>query len=198
MITMAYTCDLGPGQSLYLENNGEQTAIVLSSSGMGQQQQSTNQFITGTWTAPPELYQAQQSIVIKLQTAQGTHYLQLQGNQLSVISQAPSLDHAQPIPMTAGASASSNSQPSITPMPPMAPLHPMKPMKMGDMEMHAQPMEMRMGNMTLRMNDSSAGDNRQATSHSTTQSKTNFCSQCGTPVQPHDRFCANCGHRLQS
>ncbi len=56
---------------------------------------------------------------------------------------------------------------------------PMPPMQMGNMP----PMVMRMGNMELNMG--------------ATAQRQRFCSQCGTPVKPTDKFCANCGNKLE-
>lgn len=189
---MAYTCELGSGQRIYLENVGEQTAITLAAGSAGQQQQSGSQFTTGPWTAPPELFRTQQGVVIKLTTAQGTHHLQLQGNQLGMMSQSPSLGNAQQMQMSSDVSMPGNSMPPMQPMQPMQPMEPMQPMppmKMGNMEMNANPMQMRMGNMEMQMGN--------AASSASSTGKAKFCSQCGTPVQPSDRFCANCGHQLQ-
>lgn len=61
---------------------------------------------------------------------------------------------------------------------------PFAPMQMGNMQMKMQPMVMRMGEMELNMN--------------TTASKQQFCTQCGTLVKPTDKFCASCGHKLES
>ena len=57
-----------------------------------------------------------------------------------------------------------------------------KPMQMGNMQMNMQPMSMKMGSMELNM-DATASQKR-------------FCTECGTPVKPTDKFCASCGHKL--
>jgi predicted amidophosphoribosyltransferase len=49
-------------------------------------------------------------------------------------------------------------------------------------------MQMKMGNMEMKMGDSSSDRSQQSGRH--------FCSQCGAAVKPDDRFCANCGHHL--
>ena len=205
---MAYTCELGSGQRIYLENVGEQTAVTLASSSAGQQQQSGSQFTTGTWTTPPELFRTPQGVVIKLTTAQGTHHLQLQGNQLGMMSQSPTLGNAQQMQMSSGVAMPGNAMPPMgatqpmspmQPMEPMQPMQPMQPMKMGNMEMNANPMQMRMGNMEMQMGNaasSSAASSSAASSGAASPGKAKFCSQCGTAVQSGDRFCANCGHQL--
>ena len=58
-----------------------------------------------------------------------------------------------------------------------------KPMQMGNMQMNMQPMSMKMGSMELNM-DATASQKR-------------FCTECGTPVKPTDKFCASCGHKLE-
>ncbi|NEQ46278.1 MAG: zinc ribbon domain-containing protein [Leptolyngbya sp. SIOISBB] len=199
---MAYTCELGSGQRLYLDNVGEQTAVTLASSSAGQQQQSGSQFATGAWTAPPEMFRTPQGVVIKLTTTQGMHHLQLQGSQLGVMSQSPALGNAQQMQMSSGVAMPGTAMPPMEPMQPMQPMQPMtpmepmqpmQPMKMGDMEMNANPMQMRMGNMEMQMGSAAASS---IASGSSTAGKAKFCSQCGTPVKPSDRFCANCGHQL--
>jgi len=32
----------------------------------------------------------------------------------------------------------------------------------------------------------------------TTTTQKRFCTECGTPVKPTDKFCASCGHKLES
>ena len=190
---MAYTCELGSGQRIYLDNIGEQTTITLASSGVGQQQQSGSQFMTGAWTSPPELYRTPQGVVVKLTTALGIHHLQVQGNQLGVMSGSPSLSNAQQMQMSSGVSMPGSAMPPMQPMQPMQPMPPMQPMqsmppmKMDDMEMNMNPMQMRMGNMEMQMGNTANRPSNQA----------KFCSQCGSPVQLSDRFCSNCGYQLQ-
>ena len=58
-----------------------------------------------------------------------------------------------------------------------------KPMQIGNMQMNMQPMSMKMGSMELNM-DATASQKR-------------FCTECGTPVKPTDKFCASCGHKLE-
>ena len=182
---MAYTCELSPGQRLHVDNIGEQTVVTLSSGSAGQQQQSTSRFTTGAWVQPPQMFGTEQGLIIQLTTAQGVQHLQLQGTQMSWMAGNPTLSNAQLMPMNTVSSTAGSSMPPMQPMQPMKPMQPMQPMKMGNMEMNANPMEMRMGNMEMRMGNMN-GD----------APKPKFCTQCGTPVKPNDRFCANCGHQL--
>ncbi|MEM0981770.1 MAG: zinc ribbon domain-containing protein, partial [Cyanobacteria bacterium P01_H01_bin.58] len=204
--TMAYTCEFSPGQRIYLDNVGEQTIVTLMSSSAGQQQQSGSQFTTGLWTTPPELFRIEQGVVVKLTTAQGERYLQLQGMQLGWMTHSPNLGHAQSMQMSAEVAMPGTNMPPmqpmspmgstppmqpmqpmtpVQPMQPMKPMQPMQPMKMGNMEMNMNPMQMRMGNMEMSLGNDAGS-----------VAKPKFCSQCGTPVQPSDRFCAHCGHQL--
>ena len=179
---MAYTCELGPGQRLYLDNVGGQTTVTMLSGNAGQQQQSSSQFTTGVWTAPPEMFVTPQGFVIKLTTAQGVQHLQVQGTQFGWITGNPLLDQAQQVPMSTVSSTSQTVQP----------MQPMQPMKMGNMQMNMNPMQMRMGNMAMQIGTSS----NDAENNAAVQPQ--FCSQCGTPVKSSDRFCANCGHQLKT
>lgn len=198
---MAYTCDLGGGQRVYLDNVDNQTTVTLAATGPGQQQQSGSQFTTGPWTQAPEFFRTDQGVVIKLTAAQGVQFLQLQGQQLGWMAQPPKLANAQQMqtstiaampggqipPMQPMTFAASGPAPTMEPMQPMQPMAPMQPMQMGNIAMNANPMDMRMGNMEMRMGETpSQGPQRK------------FCSQCGAPVQASDRFCASCGHQLGS
>ena len=181
---MAYVCEFGAGQKVYLDNQGTQTRITTYSGSPGQQQQSSSSFPTGDWTAPPEAFASAQGVTLKINTSQGAHYIQIQGGSMQVVS-AQAAGGAQQMQMHTA------SMPST---PAMQPMQPMQPMRMGDMEMNAgQPMQMRMGNMQMRM-----GESPQSAPPSTTpQAGRRFCSQCGAAVEPTDRFCASCGHQLQ-
>jgi len=172
---MAYVCEIGTGQRAYLENQGTQTIVTTASSSPGQQQQSSQSFVTGSWTAAPESFRNASGVVVKITTSQGQYFIQIQGHSMGMIAEHPSLQGAQPIQLQ---------QVDRPPTSSMPPIEPMKPMEMGDMEMSMNPMQMRMGNMELRMDKPVSSTHR-------------FCSQCGTEVNPRDRFCSACGHRLQ-
>lgn len=187
---MAYVCELGTGQRVYLDNQGTQTVVTTSSSSAGQQQQASSSFTTGSWTSPPELFQTPTGVVLKIKTAQGEHYIQVQGGSMSVMGAMPTIGSSQPMQVQQIANMPASSMPPMQPMEPIKPMEPMKPMKMGNMEMNMNPMEMRMGNMEMRMGESM--------SFSTPDQNTKrFCPQCGDAVSLSDRFCASCGNRLQ-
>ncbi|MEB3359124.1 MAG: zinc ribbon domain-containing protein [Synechococcales bacterium] len=188
---MAYVCELNPNQTIYLENAGAYTVVTQLSHSPGQQQQSTTRFETGAWTAPPEMSHTTSSILFRISTSQGEQVIQAQGSSLSLTS--PSQWQASFQAMTQSHSPTANPMPSMPPMAsvkmePMPPLPPLPPMKMGEMEMTSSPMTMRMGDMQMTMGNSAETIRPQH--------ERRFCSQCGAPVQPTDRFCASCGHQL--
>jgi hypothetical protein len=188
---MAYFCDLGNEQQIYLDNVGEQTTIVCANSQPGQQQQSGSSFTTGVWTVPPQLFQTMQGIFIKLMTVRGETYLQVQGQSLQVLSQTPEMQQAQAI-----AVSPTPTMPTMGAIPVMRPLEmqpmqPMQPMRMGNMQMSMQPMQMQMGDMQMQMGAPRHPEPSNATSR-------RFCSSCGTAVKLGDRFCSSCGHNLSS
>lgn len=176
---MPYTCELAPGHHVYLDNQGEQTIITTAMGLPGQQQQASNSMTTGVWTAPPEAYRLDSGTVFKIFTAQGETCICVQGSSVSVTTAAAAAG-AKPVSMQQTAAAQ-----------PMKPMQPMQPMKMGNMQMSINPMEMRMGDMELKMD---AGN--QAPSPSAQSPTRQFCSQCGTKVAPEDKFCSRCGHSL--
>lgn len=179
---MAYLCDLGNGQKIYLENQGNQTIVTSVSQSSGQQQQSSNQFTTGTWSSLPQVYQFPNGMLIKLTTAQGEYNLQIQGSNMVINQGLIDVGNAQTVPLQQAPETASN-LPPMEPMQPLEPMKPMQPMTMGNMSMNMNPMEMKMGNMSMTMGETPKTGRR-------------FCSQCGSPVKESDKFCASCGHRL--
>ncbi|QUY44761.1 hypothetical protein [Acaryochloris marina] len=94
---MTYVCELGPGHSMYLDNQGAQTLVTLMMGTPGQQQQSSNSFGTGCWTAPPEIYRTPQEFVIKVTTTHGEQFIQVQGSSMISMTSIPSLQKSQQI-----------------------------------------------------------------------------------------------------
>ncbi|MBZ8178636.1 zinc ribbon domain-containing protein [Oscillatoria salina] len=180
---MAYQGSLGVGQQLTVENHGDRTLITLTSSSVGQQQSQSINLQTGSWISPPSLFRTSTGFVLAIQTAQNKYFVKLQEQGMTTLNTEPSLANADVMLLEKVADASPMEP--IEPMSPMSPMKPMKPMKMGDMEMNMNPMEMRMGNMKMEM-----GKPLEI------KSERRFCTQCGSPVQKSDRFCASCGHQL--
>jgi hypothetical protein len=179
---MAYKCELGTGQKIYLDNQGNQTVITSIFSSPGQQQQSSSSFSTGKWTSIPEVFHTSQGIFVKINSIEGEYYVQVQGSSLSVMSGTPYLNNCQQMQMQ---------QVDSIPTSPMPPMKPMKPMQMGNMKMNMNPMEMRMGNMKMNMGSASV-----STSTSSHHNRKSFCPQCGTAINQSDRFCSSCGYNL--
>ncbi|UJB73112.1 zinc ribbon domain-containing protein (plasmid) [Acaryochloris sp. 'Moss Beach'] len=191
---MAYVCELDSGQNVYLDNQGDMTLITSMMVTPGQQQQSSNSFETGCWTALPEVYRTSQGAVIKLTTTQGEQFIQVQGSKMSNMASMPSLQKSQQMQINQGEATSfTASIPVQETLPQMQPMQPMQPMKMGDMEMGMNPMEMRMGNMHLSMESKGS---ESAYPEKTQSTGRNFCNQCGVALDPEDRFCSSCGHKL--
>lgn len=173
---MAYLCDLGGGQKVYIDNQGMQTAIALISSSPGQQQQSSSSFQTGPWVMPPTAFRTAAGMVLRIESQQGPQFVLLAANGISVLTAAPTLTNAEVVSLQQVAGSTET-------IAPLKPMEPMKPMKMGDMEMRMNPMQMRMGNLSMEMG-------------SPTPEVKRFCSQCGVAVAEGDRFCSSCGHPL--
>ncbi|WP_299405743.1 zinc ribbon domain-containing protein [Acaryochloris sp. IP29b_bin.148] len=175
---MAYMGELGAGSSIYIDNQNSQTIVTSIASSPGQQQQASHSFTTGHWTTSPELFRSPQGAIIKLGTAQGNYYLQVQGNRIVQTATIPPQQILESIPLQQVV------QPPTTPIPPMPP---MPSLEMDNLFMNVQPMQMRMGNMHMSVGTASTA---------TYTTKGNFCSQCGAATAAADKFCANCGHRL--
>jgi zinc-ribbon domain len=206
---MAYRCELATGQTLYLDNPSPQTVITTASRQSGQQQQSSQSLTTGPWTALPAIFAAGTGAAIRLTTAQGEFWVQIQGSQLSGLASAPP-NPGSPLPLQASGpipnSPPTTSMPPTTPMPPMSPMPPMPPMTpmspmppMPPMSL-GHPMEMRMGNMEMRMpplpGPITPPDPAGSPAPAATAPK--FCSQCGAALRSGDRFCSSCGHPIGS
>lgn len=175
---MAYIATLGGSQQLAIANLGEQTQISLTKSNSGQQQSQSSSFNTGQWISTPELFNLGQGFVLKINTQQGSHYVLIQQNSISIVNPPADL----------------SGYPTVTfkdiPDPPQKPIdfkpmQPMPPMKMGNMSMDMNSMTMQMGNMGMSFdNQAKTTINKQ------------FCSQCGKEAKIGDRFCRSCGHEL--
>ncbi|MBD2057119.1 zinc ribbon domain-containing protein [Oculatella sp. FACHB-28] len=191
---MIYSCELAAGQSLYLDDQGMQVVLTLTSSSPGQQQQSSSSF-QGSLTAPPQVFRTAQGIVVKLVMSDGDRLIHLQGSHVSPLSHSPDLSNAEQIQVQQ--TASQPSAPAMKPMPPMESMQPMPPMNlnMGDMQMSMNPMQMRMRDMELKMGSAAASASAPETASQTAQTQ-RFCSQCGAIVDRSDRFCSSCGYQL--
>ncbi|WRH67626.1 MAG: hypothetical protein RSE13_04510 [Planktothrix sp. GU0601_MAG3] len=121
---MAYVCELGTGQSVYLENQGAQTVVTLISSGPGQQQQASSSFTTGVWTSPPQVFRTPHGLVLKVISELGERSLQIQGTSVSVLGEMPSVMDSQQLTVQEVTST------------PVSPLKPMETDENGTHETH--------------------------------------------------------------
>lgn len=184
---MPYQCDFGPGQTIYLDNPDGLTVITVTSCGVGQQQQFSTQIHTGPWLEVPQLVRGASGVLVNCVTAQGSFVWQLRGTQLEVVPAATwPADQGIPMPSASSSPAMGSMQP-MQPMRPMEPMPPMAPMQMGSMQMSASPMTMRLGNMSLGLDNASSSQK---------PGRQGFCTQCGAGVTAGDRFCGSCGHQL--
>ncbi|GGQ95542.1 hypothetical protein [Deinococcus ruber] len=119
---MAYEADLGNGQTMYLEQQGEQTSIRVHGGGQSQ----GSGFHTGQWKAQPRLLKVGQELVLELQGASQMYY-GLQNGQLHSLDSAPSLDGAEEVALKDVPDGSDKG--AMKPMEPMKGMEPMKPME---------------------------------------------------------------------
>lgn len=204
--TTAYQCDLGSNQWLHLSNDGSMTTVTVSSRGAGQQQQSSQGFVTGEWRDRPQVYPLAQGVVVAIATVHSTAYVQIQAGQAQLLSGQAAEQMNQFVQAKTSQSmlvqpvASTATTQPMTPMIPMAPMTPMTPM--APMAMNLNPMSMAMGNMAMSMGSSAASsatsDSTAKTTGQTAQSAKRFCTQCGSAVEPGDKFCGHCGDRLSA
>jgi NADH pyrophosphatase NudC (nudix superfamily) len=170
---MIYNWELDTGHQISLDNQGAQTVVTVLHSSAGQQQRTSNSFTTGIWIVPPEMSITPTGAILKVTTPTGESLIQIQGNRIQMQS-SHSGEHQSTI-STSSTSTSTSGFEQMKPMPPM---------QMGNMQMNMKPMVMRMGDMELNIG--------------ATANQQRFCSQCGTPVKPTDKFCASCGNKLDS
>jgi hypothetical protein len=119
---MAYACDIGNGQWLLVQNDGDNTQVALSSGGSGQQQNQSTGFTTGEWSKPPELFRTRENLVLRLEGKNGVHFIGVHGDQIESIRSEPKLENAEKLMLK-------ESNENIARMKPMKPMEPMKPMK---------------------------------------------------------------------
>ncbi|NJL21620.1 MAG: zinc-ribbon domain-containing protein [Leptolyngbyaceae cyanobacterium SM1_3_5] len=162
----SYSAIVATGQQLFITHQNGQTRLTIATTAPGQQQSQSSSLATGEWRSPPALYCTSSGVVLQIFAEQKDIWLQLQGQQMQQMNSAPAVMEADRVTLE-----------SIETPPVM---QPMKPMQMGNMEM--KPMQMKMGDLEMSMGKPT--------------STAKLCSQCGQSVQTSDRFCAQCGHRL--
>ena len=120
---MAYTHDLGNGQRLLVENDGDDTQVALSSGDSGQQQNQSTGFHTGKWSRPPELFRTPENLILRFESQSGVKFVGVHGNQIESVSE-PEVENAEKLTLK----ESNENIPRMKPMEPMKPMAPMKPM----------------------------------------------------------------------
>jgi hypothetical protein len=119
---MTYTHDIGNGQRLLVENEGDNSQIALSSGDSGQQQNQGAGFNTGKWSKPPELFRTGDDIVLRLEGKGGVLFVRVHARRIEPMSNEPDLETAEKLTLK-------ESDENIARMKPMEPMKPMKPMK---------------------------------------------------------------------
>src|SRR6202035_3219430 len=92
---MTYTYDLGNGQRLLVENDGDDTQVALSSGDSGQQQNQSTSFNTGKWSKPPELFRTTDDLVLHLESKSGVQFISVQCNKIESSRNEPDLKNAE-------------------------------------------------------------------------------------------------------
>ena len=77
---MAYACDIGNGQRLLVQNDGDHTQVALSSGDSGQKQNQSSGFTTGEWSKPPELFRTRENLVLRLEGKNGVQFIWVHGD----------------------------------------------------------------------------------------------------------------------
>jgi hypothetical protein len=119
---MAYACDIGNGQRLLVQNDGDSTQVALSSGGSGQHQNQSTGFTTGEWSRRPELFRTRENLVLRIEGKNGVQFIGVRGDQIESIRSEPKLENAEKLTLK-------ESNENIARMKPMKPMEPMKPMK---------------------------------------------------------------------
>jgi hypothetical protein len=119
---MTYACDIGNGQQLLVQNDGDDTQVAMSSGDSGQQQSQSTGFTTGGWSRPPELFRTSENLVLRLEGKRGVEFVGVHGNQIESMRSEPNLKNAEKLTLK-------ESDENIARMKPMEPMEPMKPMK---------------------------------------------------------------------
>jgi hypothetical protein len=91
---MTYMHDIGNGQRLLVQNDGNDTRVALSSGDSGQQQNQSTSFSTGEWVKSPELFRTSQNLVLRIESESGAEFIGIHGNQIQSMRE-PDLKSAE-------------------------------------------------------------------------------------------------------
>lgn len=142
--------------TVFIENQGAQTNLQVSSGSGGQQQSQGNGFTTGEWSSDPELYRDGRDLLLVLHTPEGDRAVRIHGSSSQSLSSVPETSGCERLELKQVEKSSHQGKAPMKPMEPMRPMKPMKPMemRMGNMHMSmGSGMEMRMGDMHLKMGE---------------------------------------------
>jgi|ERR1700722_7184274 hypothetical protein len=92
---MTYAHDLGNGQRLLVQNEGNDTQVALSSGDSGQQQNQSTGFSTGEWSKPPELFRISEKLVLRIESKSGPKFISIHSNQIESMGGEPKLENAE-------------------------------------------------------------------------------------------------------
>jgi hypothetical protein len=116
---MTYTHDIGNGQQILVENDGDNTQVALSSGDSGQQQNQSTGFNTGKWSKPPELFRSSENLVLRLESTSGVQFISVHGHQIESSRNEPDLKNAEKLTLK----ESDEKIARMKPMEPMKPMH---------------------------------------------------------------------------
>ena len=116
---MTYAYDLGNGQRLLVQNDGDDTRVALTSGDPGQQQNQSTGFNTGGWSKPPELFRTPENLVLRLESKSGVEFIGVHGDQIESMRSEPELENAERLTLK----ESNENIARMKPMEPMKPMH---------------------------------------------------------------------------
>ena len=154
---MAYQCDLGTGQRLYLENRGTQTIVRLTSGSARQQQSQQSNFETGEWQDLPKVFRTGTGLILQIESAQKQSFVSLQAQRIGTLSHLPDMTGAEVLSLQPTEAIASS----------------FKPM---------EPMEMKMGSMQMQMGTPQSGQRFCSQCGESVRVSDRFCSHCGTQL----------------
>src|ERR1700726_3225707 len=92
---MTYMHNIGNGQRLLVENDGDDTQVALSSGDSGQEQNQNTSFNTKKWSKPPELFRSSEKLVLRLGSKSGVQFISIHGNQIESMRDEPDLKNTE-------------------------------------------------------------------------------------------------------
>jgi hypothetical protein len=113
---MTYAHDLGNGQQLLVQNEGDETQVATNSGESGQQQNQSTGFSTGEWSKPPELFRISEKLVLRIESKSGPKFISIHGNEIESMGGEPKLENAKKLTLN-------ESNEPISRMKPMEPMN---------------------------------------------------------------------------